>query len=115
MEQVAPSVLFQFSYVGLLEIQELYETLKEAKKLMPASKDGKMDPFLNYLQDKGIKVTSIKDLNLMINFLNQSVEVLCYLYFDHQKQVSSKYDQFFSFYIDLQRASGIGKERKTML
>ena len=117
MEQVAPSLFFQFAYLGLVEIESFYAILMEGKKLLPekVTPESNVEAYLNFLKDKGIRVQSISDLNLMVNYLNQSIEVLCYLYFDNVEKINSEYDQFFSFYVDLQRASAVGKDKKNLI
>ena len=100
---MAPSLLFQFAYLGLVEIESLYSTLMEGKKLLPdkLTPETKIDPYINFLKEKGIKVQSVSDINLIVNYLNQTIEVLSYLYFDNVEKINGEYDQFFSFYVDL--------------
>ena len=41
--------------------------------------------------------------------------MLSYLYLDNVEKINGEYDQYFSFYVDLQRASAVGRDKKTLI
>ncbi len=38
-------------------------------------------------------------------------DMVCYLYFDNEDKINSKFDKMWKFYVDLQKVCGIEKER----
>lgn len=59
LQNVTPSLLFTFSYLALLEIEELYQTFTQASKLLPNKMEAGSDlaGYKSFLKNHQIEVS----------------------------------------------------------